>query len=152
MDHKIPRRPRGPHIRLDTRDADFCDGFASLLAQARDTTDFVAAAVASIIAEVRLCGDAALCALTERFDRTPLTPDRLRLAEAEIDQAVESVSADLMAALLLAAERIEVFHRAQIPADCAEDTAGVQMGMRWTPSTWLEFMCPAARRPTHPRC
>ncbi len=90
--------------------------------------------MAAIISEVRARGDAALCALTERFDRTPLTPDRLRLTKAEIDQAADAVSPELMAALRLAAERIEAFHRAQMPADLRmEDAAGVRMGMRWTP-------------------
>jgi histidinol dehydrogenase len=133
-------------IWLDTREAGFADGFAALLAQARDTVESVSAVVADIVAEVRARGDAAVCDFTARFDRTTLTPDRLRVTEAEIDQAAAAVPARLMAALQFAAERIEAFHRAQLPTDLRmEDEAGVQMGMRWTPLDAVGLYVPGGK-------
>src|SRR4029077_8022751 len=104
-------------IRLATTDPDFAIAFATLLDQTRETTESVDRSVAAIIAEVRVQGDAALLRYTERFDRWTPTADRLRIAAAEIDIAIAEISSDLLAALDLAAERIEAFHRLQVPSD-----------------------------------
>jgi len=119
--------------RFATTDAGFAEAFAALIGQARETTEAVSGQVAAIIAEVQERGDAAVCDYTARFDRVPMTPDRLRVTEAEIAEATASVPAELRAALDLAAERIEIFHRAQLPADLQfDDAAGLRLGMRWT--------------------
>jgi histidinol dehydrogenase len=120
-------------IRLDTADPGFAAAFAALLRQAGETTEDVAGVVADILRAVRDGGDAALCALTERFDRMAITPDRLRVGTAEIAAAEAAVAPDLLAALDLAAARIEAFHRAQMPADLRiDDPAGLAIGLRWT--------------------
>jgi histidinol dehydrogenase len=120
-------------IRLTTADAGFETAFTALLGQARETTESVDAAVAAIIADVRASGDAALLRYTARFDRLTLTADHLRIATAEIDVAVAGIPSELMAALDLAASRIEAFHRLQLPADLeTTDAAGLTLGMRWT--------------------
>jgi histidinol dehydrogenase len=118
--------------RLATSQPDFAAAFERLLAEARETTARVDRAVADIIAAVRARGDAALIDYTARFDRLTLTPDRLRVSEAEIDAAVAAIAPDLRDALELAATRIEAFHRAQLPADLRmTDAAGLTLGMRW---------------------
>jgi len=118
--------------RLSTDEAGFEAAFAALLSD-RDTAQDVHAPVAAILAEVRARGDAAVCDYTARFDRMAITPERLRVTEAEIDAAVASISTELMAALELAAGRIASFHRAQLPADLRiDDPAGLTLGMRWT--------------------
>src|SRR5262245_27260473 len=120
-------------LRLSTAASDFPDRFAALLAQARETTETVDRAVSDIIAAVRARGDEALIDYSARFDRLTLTADRLCISAAEIDAAATSVSAELAAALDLAATRIEAFHRAQMPQDLhTTDAVGVTMGMRWT--------------------
>jgi histidinol dehydrogenase len=119
-------------IRLSTTDAAFEAAFATLLEQARETTLRVDQVVAEIIADVRARGDAAVIDYTRRFDRLSLTPARLRITAEEIDAATASIPAPLMAALNLAAERIETFHRAQMPTDLRmADAAGLTLGMRW---------------------
>jgi histidinol dehydrogenase len=119
-------------IRLSTADTAFEAAFAALLEQARETTLRVDQAVAEIIAEVRARGDDAVIDYTRRFDRLSLTPARLRITAEEIDAAAASIPAPLMAALDLAAERIETFHRAQMPTDLRmTDAAGLTLGMRW---------------------
>jgi histidinol dehydrogenase len=117
---------------LHTSDPGFAHAFETLLDQARQTTARVDQAVGEIIAAVRERGDAALCAFTERFDKILYTPDQLRVTTAEIDAACAQVPAELMAALDLAATRIEAFHRATLPVDMQmRDDAGLVMGMRW---------------------
>jgi histidinol dehydrogenase len=119
--------------RLATTDEGFAADFLALLDQARETTTRVDGVVAGILADIRARGDAALCDYTARFDRMPITPDRLRITAAEIDAAVASVPRSLLDALDLAADRIEAFHRAQLPADLRlDDEAGLTLGMRWT--------------------
>ncbi|HTU03690.1 MAG TPA: histidinol dehydrogenase [Candidatus Sulfotelmatobacter sp.] len=73
----------------------------------------VEAAVRSILAEVRGRGDAALVDLTERFDGWRATAGELRVPAAEIAAAGPALPAPVTAALGLAAERIDAFHRRQ---------------------------------------
>jgi histidinol dehydrogenase len=117
---------------LDSSDPGFARAFEALLDQARQTTARVDQVAAEIISDIRKGGDAALCALTERFDSIRYTPDQLRVTREEIDAACAQVAPELMAALDLAATRIEAFHRATLPVDFQmRDEAGLVMGMRW---------------------
>ncbi len=117
---------------LSTADADFDAAFEALLSD-RDTAQDVHSAVAAIIADVRAHGDVALCDYTARFDRLTLTPDHLRITDAEIDAAVAKVSPELLAALDVAATRIAAFHEAQLPSDIRmTDAEGLTLGMRWS--------------------
>jgi len=133
-------------IRLDTSDDKFERSFVALLAQARETTESVDQAVATIVADVRAEGDAALLRYTARFDRQALTAKQLRIRTDEIDAAVASVSPALMAALDLAATRIEAFHRLQMPADAqVTDEAGLTLGMRWIPLDAVGLYVPGGK-------
>ena len=73
----------------------------------------VESAVRAILEEVRTGGDAAACALTERFDGWRPQAGDLRVLEREISAAGEGLPAAVTGALRLAAERIEAFHRCQ---------------------------------------
>ena len=118
--------------RLATTDAGFAPAFETLLGEARETTERVDQTVAAIIADVRARGDAAVIDYTQQFDRHFLTAATLPVSAAEIARAVASIAAPLMAALELAASRIEAFHRAQLPSDLRmTDEAGLTLGLRW---------------------
>ena len=118
---------------LNTADADFEQAFTALLGAKREDSPDVDAIVADIIADVRARGDAALVELTEKFDRMSLAADRLQISEAEIDAAIENVSAEERAALELAAERIRAYHARQMPADDEwQDDTGATLGWRWS--------------------
>ena len=119
---------------LDHSDPDFETQFTALLNAKREDSPDVDAIVAEIIADVRARGDAAVIALTERFDRIALTPDTLRISADEVAQAVAQVDAADRAALELAAERIRAYHARQMPQDAQwTDDAGATLGWRWTP-------------------
>lgn len=133
-------------IRLTTTQADFEPRFRELLAQARETTETVDTAVAAIIAAVRARGDAALLDYTARYDRMTLTADRLAIPAAEVDAAIALVPADLIAAVDLAAHRIEAFHRAQLPQDLRmTDADGLTLGMRWLPLDAVGIYVPGGK-------
>jgi histidinol dehydrogenase len=133
-------------IRLATTDPGFEAAFTALLDQARETTESVDQAVAKILADVRAEGDAALLRYTERFDRLTLSAGQLRISAGEIDAAVSVISSDLMAALDLAATRIEAFHRLQMPTDLqTKDPAGLTLGMRWSPLDAVGLYVPGGK-------
>lgn len=119
--------------RLSTTDPGFEAGFTAILEDGRDTTTRVDAAVSAIIAAVRAEGDAALLRYTARWDGwAPASAEELRVSAAEVEAALASIPPDLLAALDVAAARIEAFHRAQLPTDLDLPGAdGVAVGMRW---------------------
>jgi histidinol dehydrogenase len=117
---------------LDTTQASFEAAFRALLDEARETTAKVDGAVAGIIAELRAKGDAALLDFTARFDRwTPRDAAALRVTAAEMDAAVAAIPPAQRDALAVAAQRIEAFHRAQLPRDVELTEPGLRTGMRW---------------------
>jgi histidinol dehydrogenase len=120
-------------IRLDARDADFETRFAALLGMKREISEEVDTTVAAIIADVVARGDEALIDYTARFDRLELTPQTLRVSEAEIDAAVAACAPETLAALKTAHDRIKAYHERQKPEDARfADALGVEMGWRWT--------------------
>jgi len=120
-------------IRLDTRDADFAESFAAFLATKREAAQDVEDAVKAIIADVVKRGDAALIELSRKFDRVDLAAIGLRVGAEEIDAATAACEPPALAALKLARERIETYHRRQLPTDERfTDALGVELGYRWT--------------------
>ncbi len=131
--------------RLATADAGFEADFTALLARAA-TEPAVTDTVREIIARVRRDGDAAVVDLTNQFDRVNLGIADLQITPAEIAEASASVPADLRAALTLAANRIEAFHRAQMPNDLQlTDSAGATMGLRWGPLDAVGIYVPGGK-------
>lgn len=120
-------------LRLDSRDASFDADFVRLLAQKRETVADVEAAVREIIADVIKRGDAAVLEATRRFDRVELRPETMRVTADEIASAVSACAPELIDALKVARDRIETFHRRQLPKDDRfTDALGVELGARWT--------------------
>jgi len=120
-------------IRLDTRSADFVHGFRAFLATKRETSADVEVAVRAIVNEVAARGDAALKDFTRKFDRLDLDRAGLKVTAEEIAAAIEACPAEALGALELARNRIEAFHRRQLPKDDRfTDSLGVELGSRWT--------------------
>ena len=119
--------------KLNAADKDFAADFQKLLFAKREEEEDVAAVVRGIIADVRQRGDAALVELTNRFDRANVTAATLKLSPAEIDAALAQVSQEQLAAMDIAAARIEAYHKRQLPEDARfTDAAGALLGWRWT--------------------
>jgi histidinol dehydrogenase len=121
-------------FNLATGDPGFEAAFCALLAAKRESAADVDEAVASIVDDVRTRGDAALIEYTNRFDRTELSADRLRLTRDEVAAGAARAAPDTVAALRLAAERIDSFHHRQLPSSIDYvDAVGVRLGQRWRP-------------------
>jgi histidinol dehydrogenase len=120
-------------LRLDSQSADFAERFRAFLTVKREAAQDVEATVRDIIAEVVARGDRALFELTAKFDRVDLGTIGLRVPAAELDAAAQSCDGKALAALKLARDRIEAYHRRQKPSDERyTDALGVEMGAKWT--------------------
>jgi histidinol dehydrogenase len=121
-------------VTLSTAAPDFKARLSQVLGDKRESAADVDDAVAAIIADVRARGDAAVLELTAKFDRLTLTPATMRVSAAEIDAAMAAAPPEELAALDLAASRIEAYHARQIPHDERwTDPSGAELGWRWTP-------------------
>jgi histidinol dehydrogenase len=100
--------------------------------------------VEAILDQVQQEGDAALMALTERFDG--VRPDPLRIPAEALAAAWQATDANLQAALQLAHRRITDFHQRQKPLDL--DVTGVhgeRLGRRWRPVEKAGLYVPGGR-------
>jgi histidinol dehydrogenase len=120
-------------VRLDRNSADFAERFAGFLAMKREVSADIESATRAIVDDVAARGDPALIEATRKFDRLDLKPGDLRITPAEIDAAVKACDAGTLDALKFARDRIEVFHRRQLPKDERfTDALGVELGWRWS--------------------
>jgi histidinol dehydrogenase len=120
-------------VRLDSNSADFAKRFASFLATKREVSADIEAATRAIVDDVARRGDLALIEATRKFDRLDLDAAGLRITAAAIDAAITACDARTLEALELARNRIESFHRQQLPADDRfTDALGVELGWRWS--------------------
>jgi histidinol dehydrogenase len=89
--------------------------------------------VRAIVAEVAAHGDKALLELTAKFDRIDLARTGLRVTAPEIEAAAKACDGGALAALKVARDRIEAYHRRQRPSDERfTDALGVELGAKWT--------------------
>jgi histidinol dehydrogenase len=120
-------------IRLDTRSGDFAQSFRAFLDTKRETSADVEAVVRTIVADVAARGDEALRELTLKFDRLDLDRVGMKVTPGEIAAAQDACARETLAALELARDRIEAYHRRQVPRDDRfTDALGVELGSRWT--------------------
>lgn len=89
-------------------------------------------AVQEIIANVRKDGDQALYSYTETFDQVKL--ETLAVSEAEIEQAVSSISKESYSIISEAAENIRSFHEKQLRNSwMTTKESGTMLGQKITP-------------------
>jgi histidinol dehydrogenase len=120
-------------VRLDRSSPDFAERFASFLAMKREVAADIETATRMIVDDVAARGDAALIEATRKFDRLELDASGLRVTPAEIDSAVKACDRATLDALKFARDRIESFHRRQLPKDDRfTDALGVELGWRWS--------------------
>jgi histidinol dehydrogenase len=120
-------------VRLDYHSTDFAMRFQAFLAAKREVSADIESATRAIVDDVATRGDAALIEATRKFDRLDLAPGGLRITTGEIDAAVKACDAKTVDALKFARDRIELFHRRQMPKDERfVDALGVELGWRWS--------------------
>ena len=133
--------------RLDSRDAAFKAQLDALLDRAPEISAEITTVVDDIIAQVRADGDAAVVALTNRFDRRSVQQaDELVLDAAALETAWNGLPADLRDALSAAAERITAYAEHQkIAAFEFTDAHGNRLGQRVTPMDRVGLYVPGGK-------
>ena len=102
--------------------------------------------VARIIDDVAARGDKALIEMTERFDGCRI--DSLKVSEAEIDEACVQVGEDLRSAIKTAADNIEKFHAAELPAEVSvEVMPGINCRQKAVPISRVGLYIPGGNSP-----
>jgi histidinol dehydrogenase len=120
-------------IHLDARAPAFAARFRAFLDTKREAASDVEAAVRAILADVASRGDPALVELTRKYDRVEVDAAGLKVTAQEIEIAHGACDRRALDALTLARDRIEIYHRRQLPRDDRfTDALGVELGHRWT--------------------
>ena len=112
-------------------DADYASRLAELCHRNVSVSDEVEAAARQVIAEVRAGGDAAVRALTLRFEQREL--GALELSPAEWDAQAARASAQVRAALEHAAARVRAFYERERHPSYEIDEGPVRTGSRVDP-------------------
>ena len=121
--------------RLSTKDQDFKQVFADLLAFETVNDPKLLQTVDQIIHDVRQHGDAHVLKLTQQFDRHPAHQfSELELTQEQLKTAFDGLKPQVREALELAAHRIRSFHQAQKQDGWTyTDDLGNTLGQKVTP-------------------
>src|SRR5579863_4602618 len=129
-------------------DADYASRLAELCHRNVSVSDEIDAAARQVIAEVRAGGDAAVRALTARFEKRDL--GALELAPAEWDAMAARASAAVRAALEHAARRVRAFYERERHPSYEIDEGPIRTGSRVDPLARVGIYVPGgtARYPS----
>ncbi|MCC2960211.1 histidinol dehydrogenase [Massilia sp. IC2-278] len=134
---------------LDSTDANFKQQLHTLLAFEAATDDAIETAVATILADVKKRGDAAVLEYTNRFDRVNATSiSAFDLTQDELQAALAALPDAQRAALQTAAERIRVFHERQkqeLNGFTYTEPDGTVLGQRVTPLDRVGIYVPGGK-------
>lgn len=101
--------------------------------------------VRQIIRAVEREGDKAVIRYTKKFDGVELSPETLRVAPETTRKAWRALSRELAAALTLAKERVERFHKKQLRRGYVIKTAGMRLEQRIRPLRRVGVYVPGGR-------
>ncbi len=133
--------------RLDSAQPDFQARLARLL-QFDDATDAsIEHAVAAILHDVKVRGDAAVLEYTERFDRLPAASlASLELSATQLQAALADLPEDTRAALEAAAERVRRYHEKQVQGSWTyTEDDGTVLGQKVTPLDRVGLYVPGGK-------
>ena len=128
--------------RLDLRGARG-DELVSRLPRPAAPSDVAVESVRELLAEVRVGGDRAVLALTERFDGVRL--GRLLVAPEALEAALDSISPEVRTALEAARDAIEAFHRTQVRPPHRAERNGITIDARTVPVERAGLYVPGGR-------
>ena len=92
-----------------------------------------AQSVLEIIENVRNFGDNAVFSYARKSDRVELTPENVRVAEEEIEEAFKKVEPEVLEAIKVAVERVRKFHEYQKENSYFVTEPGMVLGQKVTP-------------------
>ena len=133
--------------QLSSRATGFDEELAGLLAFEETADEKLEATVASILADVRKRGDAAVLEYTGKFDRLPLAnAAAMELPQSELRAAFDGLPAEQRGALEQAAQRVTDYHRKQMQASWSYTEAdGTLLGQQVTPLERVGLYVPGGK-------
>ncbi len=133
--------------RFSSSDADFKARLDALLAFESAQDESVDRAVASILADVKARGDAAVVEYTNRFDRLDVPSlAELELSQNELKLALDGLPVDQREALETAASRVRSYHEHQtLQSWQYEDAGGSLLGQKVTPLDRVGLYVPGGK-------
>lgn len=129
--------------RLDLRG--FTGDLRARLPRPQAATNLPVEAVQGILSEVRTGGDAAVLALTEKFDG--VRPESLRVPQAEVDAALEAIPPLLREALEAARANVLAYHRHQVREDTRHEKDGIVLRELFRPVDRAGLCVPGGEAP-----
>ncbi|NMM37346.1 MAG: histidinol dehydrogenase [Glaciimonas sp.] len=140
--------------RLDNSSADFNAHLGAVLAFDASADAAIEHAVAGILADVKLRGDAAVLEYTQRFDRlnvaSPGGMAALEIAPAELQAALDGLTLERRSALQTASERVRAYHlrqKQEIGSDgfSYAEPDGTVLGQKVTPLDRVGIYVPGGK-------
>jgi histidinol dehydrogenase len=134
-------------IFLDINDSDFSTKFDAILSRGEESGREVEQVVLDIIADVRKRGDQAVLELTRRFDRLEVTDmAALEITAEEMDAAFNRVDQADVDALMLAVERVTLFHEKQKAQTwLSTEEPDIMLGQKVTPLQRVGIYVPGGK-------
>lgn len=122
------------------------DILENLLKRSPDNYGKFEAAVADILANVKEKGDEALFSYTKEFDKVEVTPETIRVTEAEIEEAYKAVDASLLEVIRKALVNIRSYHEKQRQNSWFTSTEnGTMLGQKVTPLNRVGVYVPGGK-------
>ena len=133
--------------QLSSRAAGFDEELTRLLAFEETADEKLEATVASILADVKKRGDAAVLEYTARFDRLPLANGAaMELPQHELRAAFDGLPAGQRSALEQAAQRVTDYHKKQVQTSWSYTEAdGTLLGQQVTPLDRVGLYVPGGK-------
>ena len=133
--------------QLSSRAAGFDEALTRLLAFEETADEKLESVVASILADVKKRGDAAVLEYTRKFDRLPLeNAAAMELPQSELRTAFDGLPAEQRSALEQAAQRVTDYHRKQVQASWSYTEAdGTLLGQQVTPLERVGLYVPGGK-------
>ncbi|MFW8566059.1 histidinol dehydrogenase [Orrella sp. 11846] len=133
--------------RLSSTDPDFDVRLRDLLHVDMAEDLDIDSVVASILKDIRVQGDAALLALTARFDGVKVDHvSELEIPREQWHEALESLTDEQREALHVAAQRIREYHQKQLQDDWDfEEADGTRLGQKITPLDRVGLYVPGGK-------
>lgn len=117
-----------------------------LLKRSPNQYDEYANVVAGILNEVKVNKDQALFAYTERFDKTVLTKETIRVSDEEIEEAYQKIDPNILEVIRKAKANIEAFHSKQKQYSWFDSTDnGTILGQKITPISAVGVYVPGGK-------
>lgn len=133
--------------RLSTVDADFAAKLKTLLAFEAAADDTIERTVATILADVKTRGDAAVVDYSNRFDRlSAASMADLELSRDELEKALTGLPTERRAALEAAAQRVRAYHEKQkLDGWSYTEADGTLLGQMITPLDRVGLYVPGGK-------